>query len=133
MIVVDATVLVDFLAGEKELKTSAQELAFEDSRWISVGLWRYEVGNVFLKLVRRKKESLDPSELGEILRDTRVLLIDSVDEVDPGGIWSIAVDSGLTYYDASYVWLAETRGLTLRTRDKEILEKFPHLARPMPR
>lgn len=44
----------------------------------------------------------------------------------------IAIQNGLTFYDASYVWLARARGLMLRTRDKLILRECPDVARPMP-
>jgi len=35
----------------------------------------------------------------------------------------VAVERGLTYYDASYVYAANSRGLTLVSNDKDLLEK----------
>ena len=52
MIVVDATVLADFLVGETAFKLRAIELMREDPDWISVSLSRYELGNVLWKYVK---------------------------------------------------------------------------------
>ena len=50
-----------------------------------------------------------------------------------GEVWDISRSTGLTYYDSSFVWLAQVRGLRLRTRDKEILLNCPHVADAMPK
>lgn len=130
MIVVDATVLADFLAGEAALQASAEALMREDSDWISVGLWRYELGNVLWKKVKFEKS--DSEGMQKQLECGASLLIETVEDVDLVSVYDTAVQTGLTYYDASYVWLARTRGLTLRTRDKQILRECPDVARPMP-
>jgi predicted nucleic acid-binding protein len=130
VIVVDATVLADFLAGETALQASAEELMREDSDWISIGLWRYELGNVLWKKVKFEKD--DPENMRKQLESAARLLIETVEDVDLRATYDIAVQTGLTFYDASYVWLARTRGLTLRTRDKQILRECPDVALPMP-
>lgn len=130
MIVVDATVLADFLAGEAALRASAEELMREDSDWISVGLWRYELGNVLWKKVKFEKS--DSEGLRKQLECGARLLIETAEDVNLMATYDTAVQTGLTYYDASYVWLARTRGLTLRTRDKQILRECPDVALPMP-
>ncbi len=129
MIVVDATVLADFLAGEAALQASAEELMREDSDWISVGLWRYELGNVLWKKVKFEKS--DSEGMRKHLECGTRLLIETVEDVDLVRVYDIAVQRGLTFYDASYVWLARARGLTLRTRDKQILRECGDVARPM--
>ncbi len=131
MIAVDATVLADFLAGEPPLQAPAVELMREDCDWISVGLWRYELGNVMWKLARFGGQ--DSENLRTSLECGAALLIETVEDVDMAAVWKIAVSTGLTYYDASYVWLARARGLTLRTRDTDILRECPDVAVPMPR
>jgi predicted nucleic acid-binding protein len=35
----------------------------------------------------------------------------------------VAVDKGLTFYDASYVYSAEANNLTLVSEDKELIKK----------
>lgn len=130
MIVVDATVLADFLAGDSDLRAAAEALMREDPDWITVGLWRYELGNVLWKTVRFGND--DPEVMRAAIGKSRELLLESVETVDLGSVWEIAHRSGLTYYDASYVWLAESRDLVLRTRGGEILREFPGIALPMP-
>lgn len=130
MIAVDATVLADFLAGEPNLKAAAEGLMREDPDWISVGLWRYELGNVLWKRVRF--QDADPAEMRSCLVQGGRLVLETVDELDRSGVWHIAIATGLTFYDSSYVWLARAKGVTLRTRDKKILRECPDVARPMP-
>lgn len=130
MIVVDATVLADLSVGKVVLRDAAKALAGEDPIWISTGLWRYELGNVLWKEFRFQKG--DRVALKGALARAEPLLAETVDEVDRAGIWEIACDTGLTFYDASYVWLARSRGLRLRTRDGQILETCADVALPMP-
>jgi len=129
MIVVDSTVLIDFWAGDASCKAAADALMLEDSDWISVGLWRYEVGHVLKKYVRTGRMS--EARARAALLESDGLLIETV-EIDSGEVWDISRSTGLTYYDSSFVWLAQVRGLRLRTRDKEILRECPHLADAMP-
>lgn len=130
MIVVDTTVLADFLIGEKNLKEAACLLAREDSDWITTGLWRYELGNVFWKKIQFEKD--ERKRLMVSLNEAEHLLVETIDRVDHPAILDVACNSGLTYYDASYVWLARSRQLILRTRDKRILQKCADVALPMP-
>lgn len=133
MIIVDATVLADFFVGEGALKDSAEFLAREDPDWISVSLWRYEFGNVLCKVMRGSPSSLPAAEgMHTIWEDVETILAETVEYLNLSEIWRIARTSGLTFYDASYVWLAHERDLPLRTRDREILRKFPDVAVPMP-
>jgi len=130
VIAVDATVLADFLAGDQKLKLAAEALMREDSSWVTVGLWRYELGNVFWKKLRFGGG--EERDLRRCLTEAKSFVLETVDDVDHGEIWEIATSVGLTFYDASYVWLARSRGLVLRTRDKQILRECPDMTRPMP-
>lgn len=131
MIVVDATVLVDFLAGQTDLQARAAKLMREDSDWMSVGLWRYEVGNVLMKMVRFG--GADPLEMRYNLENSAMMLVETVDVLNVAEVWDIVCDTGLTYYDASYVWLARSRNLELRTRDKQVLRVCADVAVGMPK
>jgi predicted nucleic acid-binding protein len=130
MIVVDATVLADFLVGDAKLKAAAVALAAEDPEWISTSLWRYELGNVLWKKCRFEGE--DRLKMARLLGVANAVLSETVEEVDTPAILEIATASGLTFYDASYVWLARSRGRKLRTRDDQILREYPDVAFPMP-
>jgi len=47
------------------------------------------------------------------------LMVDNI-----GGVLKIAVDKNITFYDASYIYIAEKMGLKLVSEDDEILEKY---------
>jgi predicted nucleic acid-binding protein len=82
----------------------------------------YEVGNAIWKDYRIHKKVKDPFILAklfhELLRKFNVLRDLPMQEV-----MRVAVERGLTYYDASYVFAAISRGLTLVSNDKDLLEK----------
>jgi len=133
MIVVDNTVLADLFLGEGSLKESAEALVLEDFDWISVGLWRYEFGNVLWKILRKSDDLEHCNETAEAAFEAaEAALLESVELLEFTKVFELAIESGLTFYDASYVWLARERGLKLRTRDKEILREFPDIAVKMP-
>ncbi len=130
MIVIDATVLADLLIGEEDLMEAAIRLAEEDSEWISPSLWRFELGNVLWKEVRFRNGDRDRLE-GTLL-GAEDLVVETVADLDVRATWRIACERRLTFYDASYVWLARSRNLVLRTRDAEVLRECPDVAKPMP-
>lgn len=130
MIVVDATVLADFLIGESMLKVAARQLLAEDSHWITTSLWRFELGNVLWKYVRAGK--ITRTEADGCIVEAERLVVETVAAIDAPAILEMAIQRQLTMYDASYAWLARVRGVTLRTRDDQILRNCPELASPMP-
>lgn len=130
MIAVDCTVLGDFFVGESDQQASAERLLGIDSEWISVGLVVFEFGSVLQKYVRVGR-LLEP-EMKQALIAAPDLLTEVVSGIDAVSVWEIASESGLSYYDASYAWLAEARGVPLYTRDGRILRALPDLARRMP-
>lgn len=54
----------------------------------------------------------------EVLLEVKKLSINSI-----GDVLTIAIERNLTFYDASYVSIAEKEGLTLVTEDTELLKK----------
>ena len=130
MIVVDATVVSDFLLGEGAIQLAAKALVMEDPEWVSSPLWRFEFGNVMLKLHRHT--GLHVSEPESRFAYAESMIAKTVDEIAWSEVWDLAVKDGLSFYDASYAWLARSRALMLRTRDKGILHNCPDVARPMP-
>jgi len=128
--VVDATVLADFLVGEPGFQRQAEKLMREDPDWITVGLWRYELGNVLWKMARF--HGADAVKMRLNMESAPKLIVETVEEVDRPAVWDIAISTGLTVYDASYVWLARARGLKSRTRDKEVLRECSDVAHSMP-
>ncbi len=80
----------------------------------------YELINVVWKYVR--KGTVDVEEgLGLIEsfleQDVDIIRVDPEDEK---GILSLALETGLTAYDAAYAFYAKKYGLKLRTKDKKL-------------
>ncbi|MCC5805255.1 MAG: type II toxin-antitoxin system VapC family toxin [Opitutales bacterium] len=133
MIVVDNTVLSDLILGADAVRESAKILVLEDPDWISASLWRFEFGNVLWKIFRSPGDEWENVESPKVVFEAAdAALLETVESLDSCEIFSIATHSDLTFYDASYVWLARERGLKLRTRDKKILRKCPDVAVAMP-
>jgi predicted nucleic acid-binding protein len=126
MIVVDNNILVDFWLREGDFRQRAQELLGRDPHWIAPSLWKYEFGKVVQDYLREERlliEARDRVWFGCLE------LVETVEEIDVLLIDKIACDTGLTFYDASYLWLARCRGLQLYTRDEKILKAAPESAR----
>jgi predicted nucleic acid-binding protein len=130
LIVVDATVLGDLLIGKADIRQSAEKLIQEDPDWISVSLWRYELGNILWK--SQRIGALEAGEGPRILEGSEALISETIETLDVSEILATAGKHILSFYDASYVWLARSRRLRLRTRDSKILSKCADVAQRMP-
>jgi predicted nucleic acid-binding protein len=130
MVVVDCTVIADFFIGNAELQRSVQSLLEMDSEWIAPVLWRYEFGHVLLKEVRGGRMSAD--KMDQFLAAGEKLIIESVVDFDASVIASLSRVRDLSFYDASYVWLGQARGLPFYTRDGKLARKCVGLVQPMP-
>ena len=126
MIVVDSTVLIDFLIGEERFQSSAKSLMDIDPYWVLPSLWSYELGNTLWKMISFKK--LSPEIAALLIEQSQALVYESVESIDSLAVLKMAIDRSLTFYDASFVWLAKSRGLSLYTRDQEIIRKSPGIA-----
>lgn len=129
MVVVDNTVIVDFWVGESSSQARAKELFSADSEWVAPDLWRYEFGNVMRKFVRLGKIT---DAMKDLAWEQSLIMVKTIHEIDVLGIDTIAAQSGLKFYDASYVWLARSMNLIFYTRDQQILNACADVARPMP-
>ncbi|MFB3888718.1 MAG: type II toxin-antitoxin system VapC family toxin [Candidatus Bathyarchaeia archaeon] len=80
----------------------------------------YELGNALWKQAKRKgiDFKLAAQAFSEALSELKRISIDSM-----GDVLTVAVERNLTYYDASYVYIAEKEGLTLVTEDLELVKK----------
>lgn len=130
MIVVDTTVLADLLFNEGACREAAFALQELDPEWLCVSLVRYEVGNVAWKLA--DFGGLDPDLLRLGLEGIEELLVGIEEAIDPVGVFEAAVKWEISFYDAAHVWLAESRGLSLYSRDERLRRKCPEVVRAMP-
>ena len=83
-------------------------------------LTEYELGNVLWKETKKKKIDfrLAAQTFSEVLAELKKINIDDI-----GAILTIALERNLTFYDASYAYIAETGDLTLVTEDLELIRK----------
>jgi len=98
-------------------------------RWIGhreklaiLHLTMYEVGNALWKEARagRLPWREAAGALSRMLSSLKMLDNPPIEKV-----LEVAVERDLTFYDASYAYVAETLGLSLVTQDHELLKKSP--------
>ena len=126
--VLDASVAAAWcLADEQSPETDALLNALRSGRRaLTPGLWRWEIANVLITCVRRKR--LHYTDIA-----TRFALLESLPiESDPrsathawGAATSLAASHALSVYDASYLDLAIRTGLPLATRDSALARVAP--------
>jgi predicted nucleic acid-binding protein len=132
--VMDASVVAKWhLRDEQGLDEAdyVRALAFAGQAWLTApALLRYELPNLLLKAVRN--ERLDPGALIPAIDDFATQLIDfySYDERSSAAITAIATSYGLSFYDASYVALAQLTGATLVLADKKMLKAAQAMGLP---
>ena len=84
-------------------------------------LAEFEIGNVLWRENQRKKLK-DPIRVAaifsEAIRPLRKIEIASLSDV-----LALAIERQLTFYDASYAYIAEKENMRLVTQDKELLKK----------
>lgn len=115
--VVDASALAALLFGEADGEAVAGKL--EGARLTAPSLIGFELANVCLTKARRRPQQREA--LTEAFRLRARLGIEEV-EVDHDGALALAMVTGLTAYDASYLWLAKRLGAELVTLDRKLVE-----------
>jgi len=84
-------------------------------------LTQYEVGNV-LWLENKHGKLKDPQKISAIFSEAiaplRKFEIDSITDV-----LAIAIERNLTFYDASFAYIAEKQDMKLVTQDTDLLKK----------
>ena len=113
--VVDASAVAALLFGEPEAEAVAMRLA--DARLVAPALLRFELANVCLVKSRRYPERRPALRAAFELRDR--LAVEEV-AVDHQGALDLAAATGLSAYDASYLWLARRLDAELVTLDKQL-------------
>ena len=114
--VVDASVLGAVVFNEPRLAEAVALL--RDADLLAPTLLAYELGSI-----ARKKILLYPAitaELSASLEDALAMDIGCV-EVDQRAVVELALESGLTTYDASYLHLARSHNVPLVTFDQQLL------------
>ena len=116
MIVVDASVAVDYLIKAAELP-HLQEIINRQESLAAPNLLKYELGAVLRK--HFLLGALTDIRAEQAFKDFELLRIDFYD-MDPLVSRAWQLRQNITYYDASYVTLAEFLNVPLLTRDKKL-------------
>ncbi len=127
MIVADSN-LIAACVLESTATESARNLRAADGEWYVPRLWRYEVTNILATMIKSRRLSSDTAS------SIFVALAESLKAYErdplPEDVFDLVTHYGITGYDAQFVALAKELHCTLYTQDRELIEKFPKLARP---
>lgn len=113
--VVDASALAAILFAEPEAEAVAERLT--GVRLVAPSLLDYELANVCLMKIRRLPSQREA--LRDALRLGHRLKVETL-AVDHAAMLDLAEATGLTAYDASYLWLARSLGGELVTLDRQL-------------
>lgn len=121
--VVDASALSALLFGEPEGRAVAERL--RDADLIAPPLLGFEIASICLKKIRRY-----PSQREVILEafDMARRMPIAIVEIEHGGTLRLAEQTGLSAYDASYLWLSQRHDGELVTLDKRLVAAVRRLA-----
>jgi predicted nucleic acid-binding protein len=117
--VVDASALASIVFGEDTAEAMAERL--EQSHLLAPTLLDFEMANICKNKLRTEK-----TQRGEILSsfaERGRIVIERVD-VDIDDMLELAIQSGLSAYDASYLWVARQYDAELVTLDKRLNTAF---------
>ena len=128
MIVVDTNVMVHLLLGGEHGEDAA--LLFErDPEWAAPVILTSELRNVLLGYVRRGDLTAD--QANAMCDDAAEVLRGRTATVASGQVLDVALECGLSAYDAEFVALARTLGVPLVTLDGAILRDAGDVAVPL--
>lgn len=119
-VVVDASAIGAIMFGEPDGPALAAHLAGQTL--LAPSLLDFELTNLALKKVRKR-----PDDLAKVVVSLRAALALPVSRmgVSLPDVFALAVETGLTGYDASYLWLARARDAELVTLDRALLRWCP--------
>lgn len=111
-LVVDASAIAAILFVEPEILLIRQRL---DGHVLAAPrLLHYEMASIAMKKIRR--DGLDPKLAAEALNDLQTFDI-IFHDVEPTDAMATSIATGLSAYDASYLWLSLELGAPLVTLD----------------
>jgi predicted nucleic acid-binding protein len=113
--VVDASALGALLFGEPDGAAVAERL--QGAGLIAPALLPFEVANICVKKMRKHPDQRDILVVAFGMLDRMEV---GIVEVDHGEVLDLAERSGLTAYDASYLWLARKMSAELITLDRQL-------------
>jgi predicted nucleic acid-binding protein len=125
VIVVDVNVIV-YLLTETPQRELARQVHERDGDWLVPPLWRHEMLNVLATLTRQ--DVLNTSSALTVWRNALTLLGSREQRPDMEYALSLAIEHGISAYDAQYVALAASLGIQLVSEDKKLQRVLPDRA-----
>ncbi|WP_419161525.1 type II toxin-antitoxin system VapC family toxin [Candidatus Palauibacter sp.] len=125
MIVVDTNVMVHLVVGGTD-GTDAVRLLRRDPEWAAPALLMSELRNVLVGFVR--EGAMTPEQSKAMLDDASSVLGDRLATVSGTQVIDVALECGLTAYDAEFVAVARRLGVRLASLDRKILRGAPDVA-----
>ena len=119
MIVVDTNVMVRFVVGGRR-GADAARLFLRNPEWAAPMILMSELTNVLLGFVRRGSMTRDQAKA--MCDDAATVLGPRVVSVSADQVMDVALECGLTAYDAEFVVVARELGVRLATGDRAILK-----------
>lgn len=123
MIVVDVNVIV-YLLIHGERTSLAQALWELDPDWRVPSLWRHEFLNVLATLA--KTGALEATAALSLWDEALDLMAEGESEIEMAQALSLAIQRGVSAYDAQYAALAGRLGVPLVTEDQRLRKALPH-------
>ncbi|GAB6044219.1 type II toxin-antitoxin system VapC family toxin [Endothiovibrio diazotrophicus] len=122
MIVIDVNVVI-YLLTDTPHRALAVRLYERDDEWRLPSLWRHEMINVLGTLTRN--EVLDLGAATQLWRNALDLFAAGELQPDMEQALSLAVDRGISVYDAQYVTLAMALDTRLVSEDRKLRQRLP--------
>ncbi len=113
--VVDASAIAAFLFGEPEGVAVLERI--DGHTLIAPTLFGFELANVCVVKCRRNPDMRDLI-VANFARRNELGIEEHA--IDYDGVVATAAETGLSGYDASYLWLARLRGVELITLDRKL-------------
>lgn len=117
--ILDASLALEWFSTDAAPEVLARRSLLDDHVALVPSLWRFEVMNVVTTW--RRRGDISSATCAMILNDIMRVPFGTVDEGDPEVIVSLAVQHGLSAYDATYLHVAMITGDPLATLDGALI------------
>jgi predicted nucleic acid-binding protein len=125
LIVVDTNVIAYALI-EGDKTTLARDVASADPDWRVPQLWRHEFLNILATAARA--EVINARQADKLWSTGLDLLSQVEQEMDGRAALALAIEYGISAYDAQYIALAHGLGTLCVTEDRRLLRTFSETA-----
>jgi predicted nucleic acid-binding protein len=126
VIVVDTNVLA-YLLVPGPFTPRSEALFRRDPAWAAPTLWRSELRNVLVNLMKASRASLAAALAA--MEHAEALMTEQTIEVSTPNVLGLASRSGCSAYDCEFVALAMEMDVPLVTCDRKLAKAFPIVAR----